>query len=223
MRFVLNKIDTLPAHERDDVIGDFSQRLTDDGIAGAEVVSASITHGTGVTGIEQLLAEEVGAKAAAVSRLEADLKAASAQLSSEGAAHGVSTRSRRALVEQLGHAAGVDATADLVAAQHRHDARRATGWPPARWVRRWGKAPIAALPRVGASPVATAEIATSLRAFGEDAADGLSAPWSAATRRTAQEGASETTTALTTVIASTARGLGPPRAGGRRWLPSSGC
>lgn len=206
MRFVVNKTDTLSATATDEILADLARRLTDDGIADADVVPVSVATGAGLDRIERLLADEVAAKVASVARLEADLRTSAAVLSSGGSATGGAGRGRSTLVERLGHAAGVDAVADLVAAQHRHDARRAVSWPPLRWFRRWGRQPIADVRRVGTNPVATAEIATALRAFGEDAADGLSRPWPAVVRRAARDRGDDLAHALGAATTTTARG-----------------
>ena len=92
-------------------------------------------------------------------------------------------RNRSALVAGLAEAAGAGPAADVAAAHHRRNGSLAMGWPFTRFVRRWGRKPLADLPgpgRGGAASSARADLA--IRDYAEAVSERLRPPWPAVIR-----------------------------------------
>lgn len=213
MRFVVNKIDTVAEGQRSALIEDFARRVVDDGVPKPSVISTSVAAGDGLDALQDLLVASVTERRAMTQRLEADLRGVASGLMPDGDGAGLSKGERRRFVERLGHAAGADAAGAIVDAQHRHDARAATGWPAAKLVSRWRRRhPIADLPRVTASRAAGSEVELALRDVAEAAGDGLAAPWPRALRDVAAGHAEGLRGELTALTNRTARdAIGRPR------------
>lgn len=206
LHFVINKIDTVPNAERDAVIADFERRLADDGIADPDIHTTSVLATEGLDAVDRLVASVVATRRTVLDRLEADVRDFARSIAPGGDTDGVSKKDRRALVERLGHAAGADDAGDIVAAQHRKDARMAMGWPPVRLLERVRRRhPISELPRASASAVARSEIDLALRDVAEAASAGLTPPWPGALRDVAADRSADLTSRLTSVTQDTAR------------------
>lgn len=215
MRFVLNKIDTVPEDRRSELVDDFRARLVDDGVTDPTVYVTSVADEVGVDAISAVIDEAVAARRSMVTRLETDLRSAALSLAANDGdgRGGLDKRDRREFVDRLGRAAGADAAGSVVAAQHRHDARAAMGWPPATLLTRWRRRhPIADLPRATGSSVAGSEVDLALRDVGEAAAGDLSSPWPRVLRDIALGHADALRPRLTAVTSEIARdAVGRPR------------
>lgn len=213
MRFVLNKIDTVPAAQHPELAADFARRLRDDGIEQVEIVPISVTADAGLDAVRSVLSDSVAQRRAMVDRLTADLanvgNDVAERLGIDDSTPELSKGARHDLTERLGEAAGVGAAAEVVAAQHHHDARRAMGWPPAKLVGRWRRRqPITQLPRVTTSPAARSAVDLALRDAAEDAGSDLPTPWPATLRTAADATADDLTARLTSTVQTTARDAG---------------
>lgn len=205
MSFVLSKVDTVPEGEADGLVADLAARLREDGIDRPRVVAVSIPGGRGVDEVRALLGRAVGERAAAIARIEADVRDVAAFLAPPDTEVGIPPAARDELIEALGRAAGLDDAAAVVAAQHRRDAALATGWPLTRGIRRLRRAPIRDLPTPGRSAVAEAEVAGAVRAVAEAMAPDEVSPWTVALRRAAEQRADRVVERLDTVTAGAAR------------------
>ncbi len=209
LHFVVNKIDTVAPGERDALVADFGRRLADDGIADADIEVSSTQHPDGTAVVDGVITATVERRRAVLDRLEADVRDVASSIApggSGGSGGGVSKQARRELVDRLGHAAGADEAGDLVAAQHRKDARMAMGWPPVRVLERLRRRhPISALPRASASAVARSEIELAVRDVAESASSELAAPWPTAVRQVAAARVPDLTSRLTSTAHGTAR------------------
>ena len=204
--FVINKIDTVRSDEREALVADFANRLREDGIDSPQVRVVSVASDDGVDAVDKLLLATVDERQVVVERLVADLRAAAGELVPAGSTEGVSKAARREMIERLGHAAGADQVGEIVAAQHRKDARMAIGWPVLRLTERLRRRhPISELPRASASTVARSEIDTALRNLAESTASDLGAPWPPALRETAARRGDDLASRLTATTQATAR------------------
>lgn len=206
MRFVVNKIDTVAVDARKSVVTDLAKRLRADGIDDPKVRVTSIATGDGLDTVETMITATVDQRRAVVDRIEADLRTAAAPLVTSGTSDGVTKRARRELIERLGHAADVDQTGEIVAAQHRKDARMAMGWPPVRLAERFRRRhPISELPRATANSAARSEIDLALRDLAETVGAELAPSWTRVLRSTSAASADHLTSRLTTVTQEIAR------------------
>jgi GTP-binding protein EngB required for normal cell division len=226
MQVVLNKVDTVPPRELDGLTADLARLLEADGLAGMSPIPTSTMTPDGVDALRGVLAAEVSARRAALDRIAADLRAQAEDLAAlVGLELPDGRRSGRAvdggplpddLQQQveigLAHAAGVDAIAALVAAQHRRDAVLATGWPPMRIIRRLRRAPLSRLSITTGSSVATAEVSRTLRAAGDRVVDDAGAPWATAVDLAVRDRLDDVTAALDTAVSRDVQVLRqPPR------------
>ena len=223
LRFVLNKSDTLSSDALDAVVADFRRRLDDDGIPDATVVTASAAPTASATtahagsggdrrasggtdAVRTVVDDVVDERIAAVRRLEADVRSAAERLDTGGEVGEIDRRTKQALVGALARAADVDRAGELVAEQHRRDARAATGWPVAQLWRSWRRrAPLADLPSATASSAAGSEVDLALRDLADAASGTLEAPWPTTVRRSVEARRGDLLARLTTVTARTAR------------------
>ena len=198
---LLNQSDRLASDALLACLDDLGRRLADDGLPGVVPLPTSAVTGDGVTALRARLADVVRGRRAMVARLSADLAATAAALRPDvdTAEVGLDDGVRRQAVEGLSVAVGVDLLADTVVAQHRRDAHLATGWPPTRWLRRLRRAPVADVPTVARSRVATDHVRSTLRAVGEQAGAGLGDPWARAVRDVARGQEDEVVAGLATV------------------------
>ena len=213
MSFVVNRIDLVRAGDAAVVADDLTVRLRADGVSSPDVFVTSVTTGAGIDEVRTMIADVVAERRAMTERLVADVRAAASMLTTDDGTAELSKRDRAAFVDRLTVAAGGDRIADIVAAEHRHLARRRMGWPPAKLVARWRRRhPIADLPRVSANRVGRSEIDVAVRDVAEAAADGAGPVWTRALRAATAERADELAEGLTALASRTARDrLTPPR------------
>lgn len=141
---VLNQADRLSPSDRPGVVRDFSRLLEADGVSRRVFVTSAAT-GEGIAELRSALCSIAQGRHAAALRMAADIRTAardvmsaiesdggSADFSSSDAAS--SGRSR--VVHDVMKAAGAGVASEAAAGSYRVRARRATGWPPARLIRR---------------------------------------------------------------------------------------
>ena len=213
MLVVLNQADRLDAPGTAACLADLGRLLAADGLPGLPVLALSARTGEGVEALRDVVGRRVAAREAAIARLGADVRDAAAALQAgvgDGTASGSIGRGERAaLTAALAGAAGVPLVTRAVARAHRRSGALATGWPFARWVRRFGPDPLRRL-RLGAgnerpglepggavaarsslpaaTPVQRAQVETAARALADRAAGELPAPWPGLVRRAALAG-----------------------------------
>lgn len=207
MWFVVNRVDLLRPQDAAVVVDDLALRLRADGVDEPRVIATSATAGTGLAELRSVLAGAVAARRAMTDRLIADIRGAAAALATDGGKAELSSRDRHRFVDRLTDAAGGEQIASVVAAEHRHLARQAMGWPPTRIASRWRRRrrPITELPRATTNQVARSEVDVALRDVAEAAADDTGPVWTAALRATAAGGADDLASGLTALTGRTAR------------------
>ncbi len=185
LRFVLNQVDRLE-DRGEELAADLRRLLMDDGIDAPLVVPVSALDGGGFEDLHRLLVDAVADRRAALDRIGADVSAAASGLHREVGSAETGGRNRRDLVTGLAEAAGSAETASVAAAHHRRNGTLAMGWPFTRFIRRWGRKPLAELPgpgRGGAASTARADLA--VRDYCDAVAADLEPPWPAAVRAAA--------------------------------------
>ena len=204
MVVVLNHIDTVPEDRREAMVEDVRRLLAADGIPDVPVIPVSARHGIGIDALRREIEQRVADKRMTAGRIEADVRAAAAQL--RDAAGDAPTRTlpeeRVARLEgALAEAAGVPAIVEAVERSTRWRAGRATGWPLVSWVGRLRPDPLKKLELdLGAdakalrgsgpsSPQATAvqraRMDAEVRTLADEVTDGLGAPFADSVRRAA--------------------------------------
>jgi GTP-binding protein EngB required for normal cell division len=139
----LNQVDRLPPTERDACAADLGRLLADDGLAGVPVLLTSARTGEGVEALRDRLDEAARRREAATARTVADVREVAERIRRASApAAPVPADARRDLVRALERAAGVPIVADAVRAGWAARGRRATGWPPTRWLARFRPDPL---------------------------------------------------------------------------------
>lgn len=215
MRVVLNKVDTVPPGQVAALLADLSGLLAEDGLPTLVPIPTSTRTPEGVDALRAVLAEAVGARQAALDRIDADLRQQARDLADLAGSDAVADLPRQlesTVAEGLAGAAGVERIAALVAAQQRRDAALATGWPPLRWLRRIRRAPLAALDPTAGSHVAEAEVSRTLRAAGATAAESVGPRWAESARTTVRDRVPVVTAALDQVVSRDVQVLRqPPR------------
>lgn len=189
LEVVLSQVDRLTDEQQAACLQDLRRRLADDGLVGARPHAVSSVTGEGLPAMRDRLAEVIRGRHAMLDRVEADVAAAARELHPGGPNRGadaLSRGARRRAVDGLADAIGVDRVVEVVVAEHRRDARLATGWPPLRWAARWRRSPTASLPAVGRSRAATDTVRATLRDVGEQAGDGLDDAWARRVRDAAR-------------------------------------
>jgi putative protein kinase ArgK-like GTPase of G3E family len=134
---VLNQVDRLTADERRACHRDLIHLLADDGLEGVPVLDVSARTGEGVDALRHALTDAAHRRVATQARLSADVAGLAGRVL---AVCGPPVRGTRAsqeeLVDALAEAAGVPVVVEAVRAERDRSARRATGWPPTRWLNR---------------------------------------------------------------------------------------
>jgi hypothetical protein len=224
---VLNAADLLSPSDLATCLSDLSELLEADGLAGVPVLTTSAAGPPGLKALSSALATAVASKKAARQRLEADLSGVVAALSPY-VAPSAPEQARDlglSLSEALARAAGVPVVASAVEAAYVHRARKATGWPPARWVRRFrpdplgrlrlsttSTGPVSATSIGPASAASEAAVGLAVRSAASRASDGLPPPWPAAVLDAARSRLHDLPDALDVAVSQTP--LGVP---GTRW------
>lgn len=172
MIVVLNQADRLDPGQAEACLQDLRRMLTDDGLDGVRLLSASALTGLGVSDLRDLLAGAVESRQAKVRRVSADLDALSPRLRT--AARPVVDVAVDALADAaaaaLAEAAGVDRISSAVQARALARGRRRVGW--LLWS--WRTAPA---PDVAAASVPRAAIAQVARTTGATVTAGMGEPW----------------------------------------------
>ncbi len=202
MVVVLNHIDTVPEDRREAMVDDIRRLLAADGIPDVPIIPISARHGIGIDDLKSEIERRVADKRMTAGRIEADVRAAAAEL--RAAAGDAPTRTLSddrvdALESALAEGAGVPAIVEAVERSTRWRAGRATGWPLVSWVGRLRPDPLKkleidlgadakALRGQGAtSPQATAvqraRIDAEVRSLADDVSTGLAAPFADSVRR----------------------------------------
>jgi len=184
LRFVLNQVDRLDDGGAS-VSADFARLVNEDGIAGAEIIPVSAVTGAGFDRLEAELADAIGARNAALVRVDADLAEAGTALSIDGTFDDHEGKHRSVLIEGLAEAAGSEAASDVAQRHHVRQGSLAMGWPFTRWVRRLARKPLADLPGPGRTGAAEPRADLAIRDYAEAVASDSEAPWPAATRSAA--------------------------------------
>lgn len=214
---LLNQVDRLTPSEVQACLDDLRRRLMEDGLTMVVPLPLSAATGEGVTALRAMLADTVRTRQATVARWTADLRQAAEALMPPGRSGDTGGLPRGAhddAVDGLADAVGVDAVTEAVSAQYRRDARLRTGWPVTRWLARWRRAPLADVPVIGRSRVATDQVRATLRSVGERAGADLGEPWDRVVRDAARAQEADVVEDLTDV---TTRGLDAQRDRPRWW------
>ena len=193
---VLNQVDRLTPAELQACHRDLERLLAQDDLAGVPVLDVSARTGEGVARLRAALVDAAHRRVAAKARLTADVSGVAGRVL---ALCGPPVRGDRAsqaeLVDALAEAAGVPVVVEAVRAERERSARRATGWPPTRWLSRFRPDPLrrlhlgrgaaghTSLPRPGPAELARARAA--VRAYLDGATSGAPDGWVLATRRRA--------------------------------------
>jgi GTP-binding protein EngB required for normal cell division len=199
MTLVLNKADLLVGPDVEACRTDLSRLLNEAGLDRTPVLTLSARTGQGRDELRKALGEAVAGKRAAVERLAADTTLAAGELAGAlGDRRGPTEVPRRVadrLAADLVEAAGVDAVGEAVAAGHRRDGARRTGWPFTRWLRRLRPHPLGRLhldrgstgraSRPEPSGVQRARTKGALRDVAAAVGDDLPDPWPAHIRTSA--------------------------------------
>jgi len=182
---VLNQADLLSPEDLRECVDDLRRLLEADGLTGVPVLTASTVKEPGLQALTGTLGRAVAARQAAMRRLEADLEGVVSSLPA-GPAVSLGDLPDR-LVDALAKAAGVPVVADATRRAYIHRARKVTGWPPLRWVRRFRPDPLGRLHLEGslssatsigpASPAAMAGVSLALRETAARLGEPLPTPW----------------------------------------------
>ncbi len=179
---VLNQIDRLSPDDVARCRADLAHLVEADGLPGIPVLVTSARTGAGLDQLRALLEKVVGARHAALVRLEGEIDAAVAAFSPMvGPALGDDAVGRD-LVEQLGEdlaaASGVASVADEIGRRHSR-AAAVPGWPLSR---RRGRAEQVWVDVPAARPAA---VAVAVQRLADQASAGLPVPWPEETARAA--------------------------------------
>lgn len=201
MVVVLNHIDTVPEDRREAMVEDVRRLLAADGIPEVPVIPISARQGLGLDSLREEIGRRVADKRMTAGRIEADVRAAAAELRSavgDAPTRTLSADRVAALDSALAEAAGVPAIVEAVERSARWRAGRATGWPLVSWTSRLRPDPLkkleldlgadarslrgsgTALPQ--ATAVQRARIDSEVRALADDVSQGLAAPFAESVR-----------------------------------------
>ena len=134
---VLNQADRLTPDGLAACRADLQRLLQADGLDAGEVLVTSARDGSGVVDLQHRISVVVAGRAAAVHRLEGDLRSVAGQLRAEVAdtEPRLDERVDADLVDALSRAAGLPVVLAAVERDYRREAWSRTGWPFTRWVR----------------------------------------------------------------------------------------
>jgi GTP-binding protein EngB required for normal cell division len=224
---VLNQVDLLSKEDMDECLTDLRSLLRADGLGDVPVLTASTVAAPGLDALNLMLGKEVAARRAAVNRLSADVATVVGRLEPLAGppAPKLGKDTKRALNDALARAAGVPVVTAAVENAYVHRARKLTGWPPLRWLRRFrpdplarlhlgSNAPDAGLPATSigpAAPATQAAVALALRSTAEQTARDLPGPWQEAVLTATRSRMDDLPDALDRAVASTDLGLSRPR------------
>ncbi len=158
MLVVLNQVDRLDRADRAAAVADLRRLLDADGLPEVRLLAVSAATGEGIDELRRLLDSAATQRVAARGRLEADVGVVAERVV---AACGPVDRTATpqgpdaALVEAFAEAAGVPRVVEAVRVSWVREARRATGWPPTRWLARFRADPLRRLHLAQRPPAAT--------------------------------------------------------------------
>ena len=134
---VLNQADRLTPDALAACRADLQRLLQADGLDAGEVLVTSARDGSGVVDLQHRISVVVAGRAAAVHRLDGDLRSVAGQLRAEVAdtEPRLDERVDAGLVDALSRAAGLPVVLAAVERDYRREAWSRTGWPFTRWVR----------------------------------------------------------------------------------------
>ena len=134
---VLNQADRLTPDALAACRVDLQRLLQADGLDAGEVLVTSARDGSGVVDLQHRISVVVAGRAAAVHRLDGDLRSVAGQLRAEVAdtEPRLDERADAGLVDALSRAAGLPVVLAAVERDYRREAWSRTGWPFTRWVR----------------------------------------------------------------------------------------
>jgi GTP-binding protein EngB required for normal cell division len=226
MLMVLNKVDMLDVDGETACVADLRRLLVEDGLPSVPVLPISARTGRGIADLRAVLAAKVGARAAYIGRVRADLDVSAAQLLAfhdkqsdrPSSVREVSRPATDRLVDALSEAAGVPVVASAVARSYRYRAAGATGWPFTRWIRRLRPDPlrrlhlgtatreaIAAAPARTSlpppTPVQRSQVDIAVREIALAAAAGLPEGWATTVRAAASSSRADLSDELDQAIA----------------------
>ncbi|HEX6684177.1 MAG TPA: GTPase [Candidatus Limnocylindrales bacterium] len=216
---VLNQADLLSKEDLEECEEDLRRLLSADGLSGVPVLTASTVKEPGLQALTGTLARSVAARQAALRRLAADLDEVT-----EALPQGPSLKPAEIpdeLVDALARAAGVPVVADAVRKAYIHRARKATGWPPLRWLRRFRPDPlqrlhleerVASATSLGpASPAAMAGVSLALRDTAARIGERLPEAWREPLLASVRSKVDDLPDALDQAVARTELGMGRAR------------
>ncbi|MEV0455061.1 GTPase family protein [Catellatospora methionotrophica] len=224
----LNAADLLSDTDLADCTTDLRRLLAADGLDGLPVLATSTVGPPGLDPLAEAIGQAVVARQAALRRLSADLDGVTAALAPAVAAEppkaALDGAASRTLTTALAQAAGVPTVAHAVEGAYVHRARKMTGWPLLRWIRRTRpdplerlhlgdhRAAVTAATSLGpASPAATAAVTKALREAADQASAPLPAPWQDAMLAAVRSHRDELPDALDRAVAQTDLGVARKR------------
>ncbi len=216
---VLNQIDLLSADDRTAVVKSLQAIIERDGLPRAQVLPVSARTLEGIEELRTAIGDLAASRAVRDARLTADVQTLAARIDDPGSAPRLSAKNAARLRDEVGTAAGVDIVASAVARSYRKRAGQATGWPLVSWIGRLRADP---LTRLGLGPKrrgddpdvhrtslplmsagAQARLSMAVRTFADEASAGMSAPWRAGVRTTAEQALDKLPAGLDLAIART--------------------
>jgi energy-coupling factor transporter ATP-binding protein EcfA2 len=221
---VLNQADLLSSKDLDTCVADLRRLLDDDGLLHVPLLTSSTVGPPGLQALSKTLAKTVAARQAALRRLEADVADVTAAFSFPRVGdETLDKAAQRSLTDALSRAAGVPMVANAVERAYVHRARKVTGWPPLRWLRRMRPDPLGRLhlgehsgaaSSIGpAAPAARAAVSLALRETAAAAGKAVPEPWKTSVLDAVRSKMDDLPDALDQVIARADLGLLRPR----RW------
>ncbi|GHJ48798.1 hypothetical protein Cs7R123_61400 [Catellatospora sp. TT07R-123] len=230
----LNQVDLLSPDDLQLCLVDLRRLLADDGLADVPVLTSSTVGPPGLRALADTVGAAVAARQAALRRLAADVDDAVADLkplvAPDVPKDALGKQVLRPLTDALARAAGVPLVAAATERAYVHRARKRTGWPPLRWLRRVRPDPLTRLHLGGpadpdttgpvgatslspAAPAEQAAVALTLRDTAARAGAALPAPWRDSLLAAVRSGADGLPDALDRAVATTDLGVARPR----RW------
>lgn len=227
MLVVLNRVDEVAPDDRQRMVGDVRRLLEADGLSDVPVLATSARTGEGIVELRRLIAKRVSDKAAARTRLAADVQGAVAVLAEacgDAAPRALREKDKTDVLDALADAAGVPVVVDAVHRATTARARRATGFPLTSWLSRLRPDPLRRLHldlgRSGKDLVATARssvpranqvqqarVESAVRGLAERVSDGLARPWARAVRHASTSRFGDLTDALDRAVGTTDLGV----------------
>ena len=208
---VLNQVDLLAPTDRTAVVKSLQSIIERDGLPRARVLPVSARTLDGIDALRSAIGDLAASRAVRDARLTADVQTLAARIDDPGSAPRPSAKATVRLRDEVGTAAGVEVVALAVARSYRKRAGQATGWPLVSWIGRLRADPLTRLglrphrrgtsrnndnsvdPDVHRTSIpllsagAQARMSLAVRTFDDDAGAGLTAPWQAAIRTTAEK------------------------------------